>query len=117
MMSDEDQRIAFFGKLYGFDVDFGDERAGGVYDAETAASTVLADLRRYSVRAVDDALTVRDFVFAIDEDGAFATEFVHHEAVVDDFLADVDGRTEGLEGDADHINGPNDAGAEAARLQ
>ncbi len=66
--------------------------------------------------AVNDAFAVGDFVLAIDEDGAFAAEFVDHEAVVDDFLADVDGRAEGLEGDADDVDGADDAGAEAARL-
>ena len=77
----------------------------------------LADFGRDAVGAVDDALAVGDFVFAVDEDGAFAAEFVDHKAVVDDFLADVDGRAEGLEGDADDVNGANDAGAEAAGLE
>jgi hypothetical protein len=36
---------------------------------------------------------------------------------VDDFLADIDGRAEGLEGDADNVNGAHHAGAEAPRLE
>jgi hypothetical protein len=35
---------------------------------------------------------------------------------VNNFFADVDGRAEGFEGDADHVDGANDSGAEAARL-
>ena len=41
VVSDKDQRIAFLGKFYGFDVDFGHKWAGGVDDPETAASAVL----------------------------------------------------------------------------
>jgi hypothetical protein len=36
---------------------------------------------------------------------------------VDDFFTDVDGRTKGLERDADDINGADDAGAETAGLE
>jgi hypothetical protein len=69
------------------------------------------------VGAVDDALAVGDFVLAIDEDRAFAAEFVDDEAIVNDFLADVEGRAEGFESDADNVNGTDYAGAEASRLQ
>ena len=116
VVADEDEGITFLGELDGFDVDLGDERAGGIDHAQAAAGAVLADFGRNAVGALDDAFAVGDFVFAIDEDGALAAEFVHHEAVVDDFLADVDGRAEGLEGDADDVDGADDAGAEAARL-
>jgi hypothetical protein len=37
--------------------------------------------------------------------------------VVDNFLADIDGRTVKIERDLDHIDGPDDTGAEAARLE
>jgi hypothetical protein len=36
---------------------------------------------------------------------------------VDDFFTDVDGRSEGFEGDADYVDGADDTGAEAAGLQ
>jgi hypothetical protein len=36
---------------------------------------------------------------------------------VDDLFADVDGRTEGFERDADNVNSPHYAGAESTRLQ
>ena len=98
-------------------MDLGDQRASGVNHAQAAANAVFADFGRHAVSAVDDALAVGDFVFAVDEDGAFAAEFVDYEAVVDDLLADVDGRAEGFEGDADDVNGADYAGAEAAGLE
>ena len=117
VVTDEDQRIAFFGELDGFDVNLGDQRAGGVDDAQAAPGAVFANFGRNAVSAVDDALAVGNFIFAIDEDGALAAEFIDHKAVVDDLFADVDGRTEGLERDADDVDGTDDASAEAARLQ
>ena len=116
-MADEDQRITFFGELDGFDVNLGDQRAGSVDDAQAALRAVLANFGRNSVGAVDDALAVGDFVFAIDEDGALAAQFVDHKAVVDDLFADVNRRAEGFEGDADDVDGAHHAGAEAAGLQ
>ena len=82
MVADEDERITFLGELDGFDVNFGDQRASGIDHAQAAALAVLADFGRDAVGAVDDALAVRHFVFAIDEDGALAAEFVNHKAVV-----------------------------------
>jgi hypothetical protein len=69
------------------------------------------------MRAVNDALTIRDFVFAIDKDCAFAAQLIDHKTVVDDFLTDVDGRTESLQSDTDNVDGADHARAEAARLQ
>src|ERR1700679_261455 len=97
-------------------MNLGDERAGGVDDAEAATGTVLADFGRNSVGAVDDAFTVGNFVFAIDENGTLATEFVHDKAVMDDFLAHIDGRTEGLGGDGNDVDGAHYSSAKAARL-
>ena len=44
-------------------------------------------------------------------------KFFDHKAVVDDLFADVDRRPKGLQGDADNIDRPDHARAEAARLQ
>ena len=77
---------------------------------------VLTDFGRDSVCAVDDALAVGHFVFAVDKNRAFAAQFVHHKAVVDDLLAHIDGRAKRLKGDADNIDGPYHAGAESPRF-
>ena len=49
-------------------------------------------------------------------DRAFAAQFVHYKAVVNDFLADVNRRSEGLKRDADDINGPHYPGAKTPWL-
>ncbi len=67
--------------------------------------------------AVNDALAGRDLVDAIDKNCAFGAQLVHHVAVMDDLLADVNRRPEGLERDADDVDGAHHAGAEATRLQ
>src|ERR1700689_1651534 len=78
---------------------------------------MFAHLRRNAVSAVDDALAIWNFIFAVDEDGALAAQFIHDKAVVDNLFADVDRRTKGLERDADYINCPHHPGTEPSRLQ
>src|SRR4029077_4816528 len=116
-MADENQRVAFLGKLDGLDVHLGDEWAGSVDDAQLAFFAGFADLRRNPVGAVDYALPFRNFINAINEDGAFLLEFFDHEPVVDDFLADIDWRPERLECDADDVDGTDHPGAKSTGLQ
>ena len=117
VVADQDQRIAFLGKLHRFHMHLGDQRAGGVDHAQAAPGAVLADLGRNSVGAVDHALAVGNFVLAVDEDRALAAQFVHHKAVVDDLFAHVDRGPERLQRDADDIDGPHHSGAKAPRLE
>ncbi len=58
-----------------------------------------------------------DFVDAIDENRSFLLEFFHHKAIVDDFLADINGWAESLEGNADDVDRPNHSGAKTPWLQ
>ena len=67
--------------------------------------------------AVDHAFAIGNFVFAIDKDRAFATQFVNDKAVVNDLLAHVDRRAEGFERDADHIDRAHHPSAETTGLQ
>jgi hypothetical protein len=69
------------------------------------------------VSAVNDALAFRDFIDRIDENCAFALEFLDDETVVDNFLADVDRRAEGFKSDADDVDRPDNSGAESAGLK
>ena len=57
------------------------------------------------------------FLDAINKDGAFGAQLVHHITVVDDLFAHVNRRSEGLQGYANNINGAYHPGAEAPRLQ
>ena len=47
--------------------------------------------------AVNNPFAVRHFVFAVDKDRALATQLLHHEAVMNDFLSYVDRRPKRLE--------------------
>ena len=116
-MTDQDQRIAFPGKLHRFHVDLGHQRASRVDHPQLAQLAGLPDLGRNAVSAVDDALAGRNFLDAVHKNGALGGQLVHHVAVVDDLLAHVNGRAEGLQGDADDVDGAHHAGAEAAGLQ
>src|ERR1700733_1181739 len=69
------------------------------------------------MRAVDHTLAIGDFILAVHEDRALPAQLVYHKAVVDDLLAHVNRRAEGLQRDADNINRPHDTSAEPPRLQ
>ena len=49
------------------------------------------------------------------KNGAFGSQRLDHESVVNDLVADVDRGAELGQGELDDLNGPVDAGAEAAR--
>src|SRR5262249_10928785 len=85
--------------------------------SQTALLAGAADLGRNTVGAINDTLAFRDFVNRVNEDGALALELFDYKAVVHDLFADVDRRPEGFEGNADDINGADDAGAKASGFQ
>src|SRR5258708_7324848 len=116
-MADQYERVAFFGKLNRFNVNLGDQRAGGIDHAQPALFAGTAHFGRDAVGAVNHALAGRNFIHRVNKNGAFALQFFHHETVVHDLFADVDRRAEGLKGDADDVDGSHYAGAKAARLE
>jgi hypothetical protein len=67
------------------------------------------------VSGEDDWPIVRDFVELVDEHRAHLPQAVDDEAVVDDFMADIDWRSEPLEREFDDLDCAVDSGAEAAR--
>ncbi len=62
----------------------------------------------------DGRVGLRDFVQFFDEDGALGLEGIHHVAVVDDGVADIDRRAIFLERQFDDLDRPVDARAESA---
>ena len=116
-MADEHQRIALAGKLDGFKMDFGDQRAGGVDHLEIAAFAAFANRRRNAVGTVDDALAVGHIVDVVDEDCALFRQLIHNIAVMDDLAAHIDGGAEGFKGDLHDVDGADHAGAKAAWLK
>jgi hypothetical protein len=74
----------------------------------------LHDGRRDAVGAEDDVRALGDLLDLVDEDRALSLESRDDVNVVDDLLADVDGRAVVLEGLLDGDDRPVDAGAVAA---
>src|ERR1019366_3056120 len=79
--------------------------------------TLAANFRRDAVRAEYCARAGGHFFELFDKDRAHFAQLVHDVFVMDDFFADIDWRAVQVESDLDHINGSDDAGAEAAGLQ
>src|SRR4051812_49047001 len=103
-MPDKNNGVALARILHRFHVDLGDQRTGGVNDPQVAALAGLSYFRRHPVRTVDNPLAFRDLLYAINEDGPFLREFIHHVAIVYDLFADVDGPAKGFEGDANNVD-------------
>ena len=68
-----------------------------------------------AVRGEHDRLALRHLGLLVDEHRAALAELLDHVLVVDDLLADVDGRAVQLERALDRLNGAVDARAVAAR--
>src|ERR1039457_4827158 len=59
----------------------------------------------------------RDFVQFLDEHRAGSPQLLYHVLVVHDFLADVDRRTVQIQRNLDHIDSPDNTGAETTGLE
>ena len=60
---------------------------------------------------------LRGLVQLVDEDRALLRKVGHNIAVMHDLFADINRRTEGVQCDLHDVDGPNDTGAEATRLE
>src|SRR5580658_1154513 len=116
-MADQHQRITLLGELDRLNVNFGDQRTGGIDDFELAILRAAPDSRGNTMSAVDDTHAGGDLVDVVDEDCTLLRQFVHNKAIVDDLLADINGRPEGFKGNLHHINGADNACTEAAGLE
>jgi hypothetical protein len=116
-MADEDDGVAVAREFDRFQVNLGDQRAGGVDDLQVPVRRLAPDLGRDAVGAEDRPRAVGDLVELFDEDGALAAQAVHDVLVVNDLLTDVNRRAEGLERDLDHVDRPDHSRAESAGLQ
>jgi len=67
------------------------------------------------MRREDHWPVVGNLVELVDEYCPKSAQPIHHEAIMDDFVADIDGRSEALERQFDDLDRPIDTGAEAAR--
>src|SRR2546421_758172 len=88
-VADEKDGVALLGKAENFEVDFGDQRAGGVDFGEVALSGLAADVGGDAVGGVDDDGAGWGFGDFIDEGDAALLKVFHDVAVVDDFVEEV----------------------------
>src|SRR5215813_1565406 len=116
-MANQDDGVIFAGVLHRLHMDLSYQRTGGIDHAQVATLAGLSDFGRDTVGTVDDSLPLRHFLHAIHEDSALFREFIHHVAVVNDLLADVDGPSEGLQRNTHDINGAHYPRAEPSWLQ
>src|SRR5580704_3945819 len=88
-MADENHGAAFVVEFFYFEMNLGDQRAGGVDYAQLAVFGAVPFAGRDAMRAEDDALAGGHLVEALDENRALAFERFEHEAVVNDLMAHV----------------------------
>jgi hypothetical protein len=69
------------------------------------------------MRRVDHPRSFGNLIQLVDKDRALLRQIGHNIAVMDDLLADVDRGAKGIERNLHDIDGPHNAGAEAARLE
>ena len=113
-VSDEQDLVSEAREPDGFEVDLGDERAGGVDDPQTALHRVGPHLRRDPVGGEHHRRSVGDFRELVDETHAAGLEVPDDVPVVDDLLSDVDRPVEAVQGEVHDLDRADHARAKAA---
>ena len=114
-MADEQDVPAFLDQPLRLAMDLRDQRAGRVDIGQAAVLRGGGHRLGHAVRGKDDRAVVGDLVEFVDEYRAQLAQPVDDEAVMDDFVADIDRRAEPLERELDDLDRAVDAGAKAAR--
>ncbi len=115
-VANQDNGAALVVVLFDFEMNLGDERAGGVDNAQLAVLGAVPFAGRDPMSAEDDALAGGHLVEALDKNRAFLFQRLEHEAVVHDLMAHVERASVGAQRAADSLDGTIDAGAKSARL-
>ena len=115
-VADQHDLAALGGVAAALVVHLGDQRAGGVDHRQLPVGGQLLDPLGDAMGREDRHRAGRDLVQLIDEHGAAGAQILHHVAVVDDFVTDVDRRAVLLQRPLDDFDRPLDAGAETAGL-
>ena len=117
LVPDEHDAVAVAREPHRLQVHLGDQRAGGVDHIQPPLLGLPSHRWRHAVRAEDGPRPLGHFVQLLDEDGAGLPQFIHNVLVVHDFLAHIDRRPVQIQSDLHHVDSPDDAGAEAPRLE
>ena len=114
-MADEQDVQAFLDHPLGLAVDLGDQRAGGVEEAQAAVGRGLRHRLGDAVGGEHHRPVVGNLVELVDEHRAEVAKPVDDELVVDDLVAHVDRRAVALDRQLDDPDRPVDARAKPAR--
>ena len=114
-MADEQDVPPFLDHPLGLAVDLGHQRAGRIDIGQRAVVRGGGHRLGHAVGRKHHRAIVGHFVELVDEHRAEILQPLDDEAVVDDFVADIDRRTEPLERQLDDLDGAVDSGAKAAR--
>ena len=115
VVADEHDRVALLGEAARLDVHLGDERAGGVDRLQATRAGVGVHARRDAVRGEDGDGALGHFGLLLDEDRAALAQLPDDVLVVDDLLANIDGRAVQLERAFDGLDSTVDPRAVTAR--
>jgi hypothetical protein len=97
-------------------VHLGDQRASRVEDFQIARIGFTPHGLRHPVRAEDNGGVIGDFVQLVHEYRPLFFKAIHHEFVMHDLVAHIDGRAEKLERALDDVDGAVNAGTKTARI-
>ena len=115
-MADQDQAASLHDIALALAMDLGNQRAGGVENRQIALHGLAFHGLGNAVGAEDRACARRHFGQILDELRPHLLQPFDHIAVMDDLMADIDGRAIFRQSALDDLDGADDAGAEAARL-
>ena len=96
---------------------FCDQRTGSIQDMQATPLRIKLDDPCHPVRTENGDRTAGYFREVFDEARAFCAQAFDDMAVVNDFVSNVDGGAKLRERLLDDVNGPDHAGAKAARLR
>ena len=114
-MADEDDGVTPAGVADRFQVHLGDERAGGVDHVQLPACGVGPHGRGHAVRAEHHHRSCRHLIELVDEDRASLGKLRDDVPVMDNLLADIDGRAQLLQRQVHDVDGADDTGAKSTR--
>src|SRR4051794_10414691 len=115
-VADKENRVSFTGKAHGFEMNFGDQGAGGVDGAQPALGGSLADGRGDAVSAIKDVGPVRDLVDRVNEDDAARAKALDDMAIMHDLVVNIERRAEKFESALQALDRHIHAGTKAARI-
>ena len=113
LVADQDDGALLARELEGLEMNFCDQRASGVNDAERPVLGFLANRGRHTMSAEYEHGAVGNVIDGLNKDGAAAAQLLHNVGIVNDFMVDINGRAVGFKRELDDINGTDDAGTKS----